>query len=139
MYKKILLPVDLTERHQPALDIAMEMARPGAATIVLLHVIELIPGLSMEEEKTFYQRLERIARRHLDRWGQKLEERKLPWKAEVLFGNRATESVRYATETAADLIILTAPRVDPTAPNASWGSLSYKISILSQCQVLLVK
>jgi hypothetical protein len=37
------------------------------------------------------------------------------------------------------MIVLTAPRLDPNNPGASWGSLSYKISMLASCPVLLVK
>jgi hypothetical protein len=49
------------------------------------------------------------------------------------------EIIRYATEAKADLIIAIAPRVDPKNVAAGWGSLSYKISLLSPCPVLLVK
>jgi hypothetical protein len=35
--------------------------------------------------------------------------------------------------------ILTAPRLDAAVPSAGWGSMSYRIGILSQCPVLLVK
>ena len=53
-----------------------------------------------------------------------------------------TERLRlplWSAEEAADLIVLTAPRFDPAAPGAGWGSMSYRIGILSQCPVLLVK
>jgi nucleotide-binding universal stress UspA family protein len=139
MFHNILLPLDRTDRHQQALDIAAELASRSEGTITLLHVIELIAGLSLEEEKHFYHRLERAARRHLDRWGEGLEKRKIPWRSEVRYGDRAAESIRHARETAADLIILTAPQIDPANPGTSWGSTSYKIGILSQCPVLLMK
>ena len=42
-------------------------------------------------------------------------------------------------ESDADLIILTAPQVDPVNPVAAWGSMSHKIGVLSPCPVLLVK
>src|SRR5262245_16803582 len=139
MYKKILLPVDLTDRHGRAMDAARELVAQGGGTVTLLHVVEIIPGLSLEEEKDFYRRLERVARAHLNRLGKQLEERQVPWQAEVRFGGRAPESVRFGVETGADLIILTTPRIDPSDPNSNWGSLGYKIGILSQCPVLLVK
>src|SRR5262249_10650908 len=113
MFQKILLPVDLTEKHRQALDVAAELALQSGGAVTLLHVIEIIPGLSMEEERDFYNRLERIARSHLNRLGQQLEQRHVSWRAEVLFGSRAPESVRYAVEATSDLIILTAPRIDP--------------------------
>jgi hypothetical protein len=43
-----------------------------------------------------------------------------------------SDSVRYAQKTAADLIILTVPRIDPANPGSGWWSISYKIGVLSQ-------
>jgi nucleotide-binding universal stress UspA family protein len=139
MFRKILLPLDLTDKHQPALQLAAEFAQAGGGEITLVHVIEVIPGLSMEEEKPFYNRLERIARSHLDRFGAGLGQRQIPWRVEVLFGQRARELARYAAEAAADVIVLTSPVFDPKNPGAGWGSLSYKVGVLAGCPVLLVK
>lgn len=139
MFKKILLPVDLSDRHRPALNLAVELVGPSHGEVVLVHVIELIAGLSMEEEKDFYARLEKSARIHLRQLGSALEHHKVSWQGEVLYGNRGAEIVRYATETRVDLIVLTAPRLDPDNVAAEWGSLSYKISVVSPCPVLLVK
>ena len=57
MFKQILLPLDLTDKHQAAFDLAVKLTRESGGTIVLLHVIEVIAGLPVDEEKTFYQRL----------------------------------------------------------------------------------
>lgn len=113
MFNKILLPVDLSDKHQRACDIALELAKPNGA-IALLHVVELIAGLSMEEEKNFYARLEKLARRHLEHLGEGLKDRQVSWKPEVLYGNRGPEVVRYAAAQKADLIILTCPHSTPT-------------------------
>ena len=67
MFKKILVPVDLTDAHQRALEIASSLAGPAGGEVTLLHVIELIHGLPMDEEKDFYQRLARKARAALGR------------------------------------------------------------------------
>ncbi len=74
MFKKILLPVDLTDKHKPALDAAAKLAGQYGGTVTLLHVVEIIPGLPMEEEGTFYGRLERVARNQLQQLGKRLEE-----------------------------------------------------------------
>lgn len=139
MFQKIVLPLDLSDRHQRAVEIAADMAVQSGGMISLLHVIELIGGSSMEEEKDFYKRLERTARAHLDKCGKRLAERKVSWQAEVRYGNRAAECVRFVQEVAADLIILTAPRLDPANPAVGWASMSYKLGVLSHCPVLLVK
>jgi nucleotide-binding universal stress UspA family protein len=138
MFQKILLPVDLSNRHAQALQAAAALARPGAE-VVLLHVIEIIPGLSLEEEKDFYQRLEKAARRHLAQLGKQLEQGGVTWRAETIYGQRGPDILRYAGETGTDLILLTSPRPDPAHPAAGWGSLSHKVGLLSSCPVLLVK
>jgi nucleotide-binding universal stress UspA family protein len=138
MFTKIVVPLDLTERHQPALETAAQLARQHGGEVTLLHVIELIPGLPMEEEKTFYQRLERIAREHLERHAAVLTDRQIACRDKILFGQRAAEIVRFAQEHA-NLVILTAPRLSPENIGARWGSLSHQVSLLVTCPVLLVK
>lgn len=138
MFRKILLPLDLTDRHEPALEAAVRLARENDAEVILLHVIEVIPGLSREEEATFYRRLERMATAHLERWGATLAGR-VAARGEVIFGNRMQEVVGYATRTGTDLIVLSSPSLDPENVAAGWGSLSYRIGILCSCPVLLVK
>ena len=139
MFKKILVPVDLSDTHQQAIDIAASLAREGDGQVTLLHVVEVIPGLWVEEERDFYDRIEAAARDHLSQLGRQLETMQVPRREEIIFGNRAEEIVRYATETGVDLIVLSSHRIDLKNPGAGWGTLSYKIGILSQCPVLLVK
>ena len=139
MFQRILVPVDLSDTHQRALEIAARLAGEADGQVILLHVVEVIPGLWIEEEREFYDRLEAAARDHLSRLGRQLEELHAPRREEIIFGNRAEEIVRYATEMAVDLIVLSSHRIDLKNPGAGWGTLSYKIGILSQCPVLLIK
>lgn len=139
MFQKILLPVDLTDKHAAALAAAGRLAEQNGAEVTLLHVVEVIPGLSMEEEATFYGRLERMARGHLQQLGKPLEGRAAAWRVEVRFGKRAAETVRYAEEAGADLLIVTGPPVDPNNPIAGMQSMSYTIGMLSRRPVLVVK
>jgi nucleotide-binding universal stress UspA family protein len=139
VFKKILVAVDLSDTHQQAIDIAAKLAGEDGGQVTLLHVVEVIPGLWVEEERDFYDRLEAAARDHLTRLGRQLEEMHVPRREEVIFGNRAEEIVRYAMEAGIDLIVLSSHRIDLKNPGAGWGTLSYKIGILSQCAVLLVK
>jgi universal stress protein A len=133
------MPVDLTDRHQQALDIAARLANERVAEVTLLHVVEIIPGSWPQEERAFYDRIEQAARDHLATLGRCLEERHVRRHEEVIFGNRAHEIVRYAMETGVDLIVLSSHRIDLENPSAGWGTVSYKVGILSQCPVLLVK
>jgi nucleotide-binding universal stress UspA family protein len=139
VFQKILVPVDLSDTHQQAIEIAANLASENDGQVILLHVVEVIPGLWVEEERDFYERIETAARDHLTRFGRRLDDVHVQRREEIIFGNRAEEIVRYATEMGVDLIVLSSHRIDLKNPGAGWGTLSYKIGILSQCPVLLVK
>jgi|SRR5262245_34321042 len=139
MFQKILLPIDLSDRHTRAVETAGQLASRSDGEVVLLHVIEVIPGFSIDEEKTFYGRLEKLAAVHLEKLGSVLKQRHVRWRQEILLGHRGAETVRYARENGFDLIIVTAPPVDPEHIATGWGSLSYKIGFAATCPVLLVK
>ena len=139
MFKKILVPIDLSDRHQQAIDIAADLASESEGEVTLLHVIEVIPGLWNEVEQSFYRRLEHTARAHVAKLGKRLLERMVPHREELVYGNRAREIVSCAKNMGVDLIVLTSHRIDLEDPNAGWGTLSYRVSILAQCPVLLVK
>src|SRR5262245_65623718 len=124
MFRKILVPVDLTDRHARALEIAAGLAPVGGA-VTLLHVIELLHGVPREEEPEFYQRLEETARAHLDRLAAKLQGRPTAVRAELLFGRRGADVVRYARDHGADLIVLSSHPIDPARPGDGWGTLSH--------------
>jgi nucleotide-binding universal stress UspA family protein len=139
MFKRLLLPLDLTDKHGQAVRTAVELAKSSGGRVILLHVIELIPGLSREDDAAFYGRLEKSAQKHLAKIGKALAAKKVAWQAVILFGHRVAETVRYAREEKCDLVIATAPTFDPGNPAVGWGSLSFKISVLSPAPVLLVK
>jgi nucleotide-binding universal stress UspA family protein len=139
MFQKILVPVDLTDVHQPALDIAARLAERNGGEVTLLHVVEVIAEMWAAEDREFYTRLEQRARDHLAWLGRFLETRGVPRREEVAFGNHAPEIVRYAAEVGIDLIVLKSHRIDLQNPSAGWGTVSYKVGILAQCPILLVK
>ena len=139
VFKKILVPVDLSDRHQQAIDTAADLASESEGEVTLLHVIEVIPGLWDEVEQSFYHRLEHTAHDHMAKLGKRLQERMVPRREELVYGSRAREIVSYARKMGIDLIVLTSHRIDLEDPSAGWGTVSYRVSILAQCPVLLVK
>jgi nucleotide-binding universal stress UspA family protein len=139
MFQRILMPVDLSNRHETALNMAAELARQSEGEIILLHVVEVIAGLSVEEERPFYDRLERIARAHLQRLGQQLNERKVRWRIEVRLGQRVQQVVECAREIGANLVVMTTPKPDPANLPAGWGSLGVRVGLVVPCPVLLVR
>ena len=104
----------------------------------MLHVIELIAGLSHEEGKDFYDRLERKARKHVaDLAAARAPPGSVPDGGGVRQPRRRGSVVPQQSGT--DLIVLTSHRVDPQQGAAGLGTLSHKVGILSPCPVLLVK
>jgi nucleotide-binding universal stress UspA family protein len=139
MYQRILMPVDLTDRHEEALKRAAELTRASDGEIVLLHVVELINGLGLDEERLFYERLERVARQHLEGLGRRLEQLGARWRIDVRVGSRLREVVEQARQAGADLVVFTSPQLDEDNPLAGWASLSYRVALLLSCPVLLVR
>ena len=136
MFERILVPADLTDRNRPAVEMASKLLRP-AGTLHLLHVIELIPGFTVEEESDFYSRLEAAATRHLQSLAAPLQSRGLSVEAKVAYGARAGTILDEAARVAADLIAIQSHRV--TAGSDGFSTLSYQVGIVAPCPVLLVK
>lgn len=142
MFRKILVPVDFTDKNNAALDSAVQIAGGSAGEgceITLLHVIETIEHIDFNEMSDFYRGLETRASAKLFALEEKLKERGVNVRHEVLFGKRAETIVRYAEEKAADLMILSSHKVDRDHPALGLGTLSYAVAIVARCPVLLVK
>jgi nucleotide-binding universal stress UspA family protein len=139
MFRKILIPTDLTDRHATTLEIVAGLAGAQGAEVTLLHVIELIHDLPREEEKAFYDRLERKAADHLEGLLAGLRRQQVTSRAAILFGERVPQTLSYAEQHGIDLIVLSSHAVDLTHPGGGWGTMSYQIGIAARCPVLLVK
>jgi nucleotide-binding universal stress UspA family protein len=139
VFHRIMVPVDLTNRNIPALQIAAKLALQNHARITLVHVIETLEGDTFEEFGKFYKRLEKQSRDKLEGLAEGLVSQGVAVHQEVLYGRRAEQLVQFAIEHQIDLIVLTSHKIDLKSPAQGWGSISYKVGILSQCPVLLVK
>lgn len=139
MFKHILVPTDLTERSRQALDVAVKMAGQDGSQITLLHVIETIEGTEPGEFVDFYERLRHRAERKMREMIRQRGNSAALIRPEILLGKRVPEIVRFAEEQAVDLIVLSSHRVSAADGLQAWGTISYKVGILSNCPVLLVK
>lgn len=138
MFQELLVPVDLTDKNRRAIEVARDLALELGGRVTLLHVIETL-DLPFEELEDFYRRLERNAEERMGRLAEPLQAAGVSFRQRVTYGRRAEEVVEWAREGGAELIILGSHRVDLEAPGAGWATLSYKVAILAQCPVLLVK
>jgi nucleotide-binding universal stress UspA family protein len=140
MFRKILVPVDFTDKNEAALDSAVQIAAAAEGSeITLLHVIETIEHIEFSEMSDFYHRLELQVAAKLFAFEGRLEERGANVRHEILFGKRAETVVRYAEEKGVDLMVLSSHKVDRDHPALGLGTLSYGIAIVARCPVLLVK
>lgn len=142
MFRKILVPVDFTDKNEAALSTATEMAGRSdgeESEVTLLHVIETIEHIEFDEMANFYRGLETRASARLFAMEERLQNAGVRVHHEILYGKRAETVVRYAEEHATDLVILSSHKVDRDHPALGWGTISYRIAIVVRCPVLLVK
>lgn len=138
MFRRILVPVGLAQKDASAVAVARDLASESRGAIALLHVIEPV-DLPFDEMKEFYARLEEKSLHVLEERVAPLREAGIEHTAHVEYGDRAATIVAHAEKNGSDLIVMTSHRVDPANPGLGWTTLSYKVAILAQCPVLLVK
>jgi nucleotide-binding universal stress UspA family protein len=139
VFRTIVVPVDLTDRNRPAVEMAAKLATPSVATIHLLHVIETIPGFSVEEEPEFYGRLETTASQHLGALSAPLRERGIRFEADVVYGPRAKTILEETERIGADLLVIQSHRIGGERRGEGLGTLSHQVGLFAPCPVLLVR
>lgn len=139
MFRRIMVPVDLSNRDAPALGVAVRMAQQSGGSVTLLHVIETLQDTGYDEYRSFYDRLERQAREKMQRLWETFIPSGVEVMQQIVFGRRAEAIIHYAMKHTMDLIVLTSHKIDLQRPGEGWGTISHRVGILSQCPVLLVK
>ena len=138
-FQHILIPVDFTKQNLSALDIAVDLAIVNHARVTLLHVIETIDVEPDAEMEQFYAKLQARADAELERLSQGLVSAGLAVDCKIRLGKRLPEIVSDAVERKADLIIMSSHQPDLQRPTQTWATLSYQVSMVCPCPVLLVK
>jgi len=139
MFRRILVPTDLTERSLRALDAAEKMCVHDVVHVTLLHVIETIEDSEFEEFESFYNSLKRRAQKKMEDMVKEYSGERMTVIREIIFGKRVREILKYAHENRIDLIILNSRKIDPQTATQGWSTISHKVSVLSHCPVLLIK
>jgi nucleotide-binding universal stress UspA family protein len=138
-FQHILVPVDFTEKNLAALDVAFEMAVANHARVTLLHVVETMDVDSDAELEQFYATLQSRADSELERMAQRFVAAKIAVDRKIRFGKRLQEIVHDSADRKADLIVMSSHKPDLQNPTQTWATLSYQVSVLCPCPVLLVK
>jgi len=121
MYKRILVPLDGSQRAEQILPHAENLATKGASTVILLYVIEPIapsftPGMSMmvaapPQELEIYwknmQAAEKEASDYLQKQSAALSKKDIKTESVVLRGDPVNSIVNTAREKNVDLIAMT--------------------------------
>jgi nucleotide-binding universal stress UspA family protein len=135
---RILLPIDLTKCPLEAFDLANTFAKRPAATVILLHVVNLN---ILAPENRVYDELAREARGHLERLANEYLHPGVSTLIRVRTGKPAEAIVEEAKAEKVDLIIL--PTVRPSfwrrlcAPMVP--SLVEKVARKATCAVLVAR
>ena len=138
MFKHILVPIDLSDRNERTLRIAVGLARITQSRVTLLHVIQSVAGVSTEL-RNFYKALEQRSQRTLARAAKRFVDAEVAVRAIVVIGNPASEIIKAATARKVALIVMGSHRVRPGRPGRGLGATSYKVGIACPCPILLVK
>ena len=138
-FQHILVPVDFTEKNLTALDVAFELAVANHARVTLLHIVETMDVDTDAELDQFYATLQARADSELERMAQRFVAAKIAVDRKIRFGKRLREIVGDSTDRKADLIVMSSHKPDLQNPTQTWATLSYQVSVLCPCPVLLVK
>ena len=137
-FRRILVPTDMTNRTERALELTFKLAGRGSR-VTLLHVVQTVPGLTFDDLRPFYEKLRDRAARKMATIVNRVTSPGIDVEIKIVYGPRAEMIVKTATAMGADLIVLPSHRVNPSMVGRDWGTISYKVGLLAQCPVLLVK
>jgi nucleotide-binding universal stress UspA family protein len=140
MFKKILVPIDLTELtiSKPALDAAVELARQAKGTLRLIAVETLLPASFMEYVPLEFDKTqEERAMRALEEISAGLAIANESISHTVRFGGIYVEILAEADEWSADLIVVGSHR--PSMSTYLIGSNAKTIVRHAKCSVLVIR
>ena len=137
--KTILVPIDVaqTEAGATALELARDMAETHGSRVVLLNVLEQVPGfIAAQLPKTFHDKALSDAAGRLDEMAaaQGLGERA---ETVVREGHPPTEILEHAKKIGADMIVIASH--DPGPADYFLGSVAARVVRHAHCSVLVVR
>lgn len=139
MFYQILVPTDCSDASRNSLDVAVKIASLDGGNVYLVHVIEMIADTAFREFEDFYLKLERKAETVMNSLVSSYQDAQVEIERKIVYGDRGREILRFAEDNKIDLIVMNSHRIEIRDPVQGWGTLSYKIAVLSQCPVMLVK
>ena len=139
LFRHIMVPMDLSDRNERALGVALSLAHERGGRVTLFHVIQRVAGIAPGEFDAFYRRLVERSERKLRQIARKFAEGGFHVGTAVRVGEPAAEIVRATLRERVDLVVMGSHKVRPGGRPRGWGTTSYKVGIFCQCPILLVK
>ena len=139
MFRKILVPTDFSKKHINPLEIAANLSSKYESAIHLLHVVEIIADTTFAEYEDFYSKMEIRAQKRMSSLIASHQTKAVRIIPSIVYGNRVQEILKFVKRNKIDLIIMNSHKVAMNNPIQSWGTISYKVALLSDCPIMLVK
>ena len=139
MFKHILIPTDLTDRDRKAIQIAIKMAMEEQACDHAPARDRNHRGCGFRGFPKFYKQLGARAAKKMDKLMNEYRDERLDMGKEILYGGRVMEILNFAAGHGTDLIIMSSHKLDWENATEGWGTISFKVGVLSECPVMLVK
>ena len=139
MFRQILVPTDFSKKHINPLAIATNLEEKYNSTIHLLHVVEIIPNATFTEYEDFYNKLEQKAQKQMSTLISNYQGNCDKIIPHISYGKRVQEILTFIKEKEIDLIIMNSHKLELGNPIDGWGTISYKVALLSESPVMLVK
>jgi universal stress protein A len=139
LFQHVLVPVDFTDKNLPAIDVARQLARQNGAKLTLLHVIEFIDFPVDDEITGFYEKLRARSDQEMDKLLALFNGEEFDVGVDTIINHRSKGIALYAAENEVDLIVMSSHPFDPKQPTEGLGTISYQVSAVCQCSIMLVK
>ena len=139
MFRQILVPTDFSKKHINPLEIATNLATRYKGVIHLFHVVEIIADTTFTEYEDFYSKLETRAQKQMSDLIASYQQKAVQIIPRIAYGNRVQEILGFIKENEIDLVIMNSHKVERDNPIQSWGTISYRVALLSDCPIMLVK
>jgi nucleotide-binding universal stress UspA family protein len=144
MIKRILVPVDFSDPSLRALDFAVELSRPLAAQVILLHAVEPVYypvagdmyGVGFDLGNV-YDAIERAARTQLSELAAKLKARGVAVRTLLTLGTAHQVILDSAKKLKADLIVMSTHGRTGLS-HVLIGSVAERVVRTAPCPVLTV-
>ncbi len=141
-FKKILVPIDFSDHSRAALDLAVEMAQDGGATLQLLHCYQIQPGgispYGIPLPSDYFTELRDAAARKLNEWKQEFVPSDVKSDATLKSDHPSAAIALTAEETGADLIVM-GTRGLAGFKHVLLGSTAERTVRTAPCPVLTIK